>query len=159
MSIGKYSPSKLATIIRQQSERQALKMHGDRDFPGIAQRTTQTITATSDGTGTGQILDGVGFASVAAVDDDANDIVTLPTIVAGKEVCIMCAVACELRTKLGEASKSINGTGVSNGSGVQIKELALSASTLYRCVAVSSTAWFVTKIPATGAPAGGGTPD
>ena len=159
MSTGKYSPSKLATIIRQQSERQSLKMHGDRDFPGIAQRTTQTITATADGTGTGQILDGVGFATVAAVDDDANDIVSLPTISPGKEVCIMVVVACELRTKPGEASKSINGTGVSDSGGDQIKELVLAASTLYRCAAVSGTAWFVTKIPATGAPAGGGTPD
>ena len=71
----------------------------------------------------------------------------------------MVVVACELRTKPGEASKSINGTGVSDSGGDQIKELVLAASTLYRCAAVSGTAWFVTKIPATGAPAGGGTPD
>ena len=159
MSIGKYSHSKLVSFINKLSEVKTLKLHQEKRLPAIAQRTTQTITATSDGTGTGQILDGVGFATMSAVDDDANDIVSLPTIVAGKEVYIMCAVACELRTKPGEASKSINGTAVSNSGGTQIKELALSASTLYRCVAASATAWFVTKIPATGAPAGGGTPD
>ena len=71
----------------------------------------------------------------------------------------MAGVICELRCKTGEASKSINGTGVNNGAGAQVKELALAASTLYKCSCVSSTAWFVTKVPATGAPAGGGTPN
>ena len=125
----------------------------------VAQKTTQTLTSTSDGTGLGQINDGVGFALVSAQETDNDDIVTLPTTAVGKEVYIMAAVICELRVKAGEKSKSINATAVNNGAGTQIKELALAASTLYKCSCVSSTAWFVTKVPSTGAPAGGGTPD
>ena len=125
----------------------------------VAQKTTQTLTSTSDGTGSGQINDGVGFAMVSAQETDDDDIVTLPSTAAGKDVFIMAGVICELRCKTGEKSKSINGTAVNNGAGAQIKELALAASTLYKCSCVSGTAWFVTKVPATGAPAGGGTPN
>jgi len=125
----------------------------------VAQKTTQTLTSTSDGTGLGQIKDGVGFATVTAQETDNDDIITLPTTVFGKEVYIMAGVICELRVKAGEASKSINGTGVNHANGSQLKELALAASTLYKCSCVSSTAWFVTKVPSSGAPAGGGTPD
>jgi len=124
----------------------------------VAQRTTQTLTATATGATTGQILDGVGFAAVTAVASDANDCICLPTSASGKELYIMTSVACELRAKIGAVNNSINGVAVQNGAGAAIKETALAASSLYRAVCVSSTAWIVTKVPVSdGAPVTPGT--
>lgn len=119
----------------------------------VAQRTTQDLTSTATGATTGQILDGVSFARVTAQTTDADDCICLPTIAIGKELYIFAGVVCELRAKIGEKSKSINGVGVQNGAGAAVKETALAASALYRAVAVSATAWLVTKVPVSdGAP-------
>jgi hypothetical protein len=112
----------------------------------VAQRTVQTLTSTATGATTGQILDGVGFATVTAQATDADDCICLPSIAIGKELYIMAGVACELRAKVGEKSKSINATGVQNSSGVAVKELVLAANVLYRAVAISATAWLITKV-------------
>ena len=125
----------------------------------VAQRTTQTVTATSDGTGTGQINDGVGHVLVGSNGGSANNVVTLPAHSIGLMVHITTGAACELRIKTGDASKSINGQGMTNGAGAQVKELALSASKFYKCYCISSTAWFVSMVNADGTVSGGGTPD
>ena len=117
-----------------------------------------TITAADP---TGDMSSGIipANASVcAAASSDANYVITLPTAyVAGSEILIAVgATGCELRTPV-TASK-INNVITSNGS-AQIKELALSANTLYRCVAQGGANWAVTAIAATGAVSAGGEPD
>ena len=119
----------------------------------VAQRTVQTLTATATGATTGQILDGVGFATCTANGSDVTNCICLPSIALGKEIFIMAGVACELRAKIGAISNSINGLATTDGSGDAARELALAASSLYHAVAVSATAWVVTKVPvADGAP-------
>ena len=115
------------------------------------------ITATSDGTGTGVIPANASIVSAASGNND--HIITLPAYVGGTEVLISVGAICELRAPVisGQAT-SINGTAVDNGS-AQTKELALAASTIYRCIAMGSFNWSVEKIGANGAPAAGGTPD
>ena len=129
---------------------------GDRN---VAQHTSQTVVATSDGTGTGQINDGVGHVLMGSNGGSANNVVTLPGHSMGLIVYITTGAACELRSKTGDASKSMNGEGMTNSGGVQAKELALSASKFYKCHCISSTAWFVSMINADGTVSGGGTPD
>ena len=129
---------------------------GDRN---VAQHTSQTVVATSDGTGTGQINDGVGHVLMGSNGGSANNIITLPSHSMGLIVYITTAATCELRVKTGDASKSMNGQGMTNGAGAQVKELALSASKFYKCHCISSTAWFVSMVNADGTVSGGGTPD
>ena len=115
------------------------------------------VTATSDGTGTGAIPANASIVSAASGNND--HIITLPAYVAGNVILITVAAICELRAPVisGQAT-AINGTAVDNGS-AQTKELALSASTVYRCVAMGSYNWAVTAIAANGAVSAGGTPD
>jgi hypothetical protein len=116
-----------------------------------------TVVATADGTGTGQIP---ANASIVSAGSGNNDhIITLPAYVAGNVVLITVAAICELRAPVisGQAT-SINGTAVDNGS-AQTKELALAASTMYRCIAQGSFNWAVTAIAGNGAVSAGGTPD
>lgn len=117
-----------------------------------------TITAANS---SGDMSSGIipANASVcAAASSDANYVITLPTVyVAGSEILISVgAIGCELRTPV-TASK-INNVITSNGS-AQIKELPLSANTLYRCIAQGGANWTVTSITNEGAVAGGGAPD
>jgi hypothetical protein len=111
----------------------------------VAQKTVQVMTATATGATTGQINDGIGFATITT-SADANKVVCLPSIAIGIEIWIMCGVACELRAKVGEVSKSINATGVQHANGSAVAELALAAGVLYRAVSVSATAWLITKV-------------
>lgn len=116
-----------------------------------------TVTATSDGTGTGQIPANASIVSAASGNND--HIITLPAYVGGTEILISVGAICELRAPVisGQAT-SINGTAVDNGS-AQTKELALAASTMYRCIAQGSFNWAVTAIAGNGAVSAGGTPD
>ena len=116
-----------------------------------------TVTATSDGTGTGQIPANASIVSAASGNND--HIITLPTYVAGTQILISVGAICELRAPVisGQATL-INGTAVDNGS-AQTKELALAASTLYRCIAMGSFNWAVTAIAGNGAVSAGGTPN
>ncbi len=116
-----------------------------------------SVTATADGTGTGAIP--ANASVVSAASGNAAHVITLPAYVSGTVILITVAAACELRAPVisGQAS-AINGTPVDNGS-AQIKELALSASTVYRCIAMGSYNWAVTAIAANGTPSAGGTPD
>jgi len=125
----------------------------------VGQHATQSLTATSDGTGTGQIAEGIGFAIVASNGGSANNIVTLPAHSFGQIIYITTGAACELRLKTGDASKSMNGQAMTDGSGAQARELALAASKLYKCHCISSTAWFVSLVNADGTVGTGGTPD
>ena len=129
---------------------------GDRN---VAQHTSQTVTATSDGTGTGQINDGVGQVLMGSNGGSANNIITLPRHSMGLIVYITTAATCELRAKTGDASKSVNGEAMTNSGGVQAKELALSASKFYKCHCISSTAWFVSMVNGNGTVSTPGTPD
>ena len=122
------------------------------------------VTSTADGTGTGQIPANASIVSAAAgtpgEGQNANDfIITLPEYVGGNEILISVGAVMELRAPVisGQAT-SINGTAVDNGT-AQTKELALSASTVYRCIAMGSFNWTVTAIAANGGVSGGGTPD
>ena len=123
------------------------------------------VTSTADGTGAGQIPDNASVVAAAAgtpgEGQDADDfIITLPTYVAGTELIISVGAIMELRAPVisGQATK-INGVDVDNGSGTQTKELALAASTIYRCIAQGSFNWSVTAISATGGVSAGGSPD
>lgn len=115
------------------------------------------VTASSDGTGTGLIPSGASIVSAASGNND--HIITLPAYVGGTQILISVSAICELRAPVisGQAT-SINGTAVDNGS-VQQKELALAASTVYRCIAMGSFNWTVTAIAANGAVSAGGTPN
>ncbi len=95
---------------------------GDRN---VAQHTSQTVTATSDGTGTGQINDGVGHVLMGSNGGSANNVVTLPSHSMGLIVYITTAAGCELRVKTGDASKSINGEGMTNSPGRSGKRTSL----------------------------------
>ena len=115
------------------------------------------ITATSDGTGTGVIP--ANASIVSAASGNSAHIITLPAYVGGNEILISVGAACELRAPVISGNPtSINGTAVDNGS-AQTKELALSASTVYRCIAMGALNWAVTAIAANGAVSAGGTPD
>mgnify|MGYP003138493713 CR=1 FL=1 len=115
------------------------------------------VTATADGTGTGVIPANASIVQAASGNND--HIITLPTYVGGTEILISVGAICELRAPVisGQAT-SINGTAVDNGS-AQTKELALAASTLYRCIAMGSFNWAVTAIAGNGAVSAGGTPN
>ena len=129
---------------------------GDRN---VAQHTSQTVVATSDGTGTGQINDGVGHVLMGSNGGSANNIITLPSHSMGLIVYITTAATCELRVKTGDASKTMNGEAMTNSDGVQQAELALSANKFYKCHCISSTAWFVSMVNGNGTVSTPGTPD
>ena len=129
---------------------------GDRN---VAQHTSQTVVATSDGTGTGQINDGVGHVLMGSNGGSANNIITLPSHSMGLIVYITTAATCELRVKTGDASKTMNGEAMTNSDGVQQAELALSASKFYKCHCINSAAWFVSMVNGNGTVSTPGTPD
>ena len=129
---------------------------GDRN---VAQHTSQTVTATSDGTGTGQINDGIGHVLVGSNGGSANNIITLPSHSMGLIVYITTGAACELRVKTGDASKTMNGEAMTNSDGVQQAELAVSANKFYKCHCISSTAWFVSMVNGNGTVSTPGTPN
>ena len=96
---------------------------------------------------------------VSAGSGNSAHIITLPEYVGGNVILISVGAACELRAPVISGNPtSINGTAVDNGS-AQTKELALSASTVYRCIAMGALNWAVTAIAANGAVSAGGTPD
>jgi hypothetical protein len=117
-----------------------------------------TITA-ADPTGdmsSGYIPANASIVSVTS--GNGAHVITLPAYVAGNELLISVgANGCELRALASEAT-SINAVAVSSGSG-QIKELPLSANTIYRCIAQGNSNWAVTAITNEGAVSGGGEPD
>mgnify|MGYP003681147928 CR=1 FL=1 len=79
--------------------------------------------------------------------------------VAGTVIIMAVAAICELRAPvISGQPTSINGTAVDNGS-AQTKELALAASTVYRCIAMGSFNWAITAIAGNGAVSAGGTPN
>ena len=129
---------------------------GDRN---VAQHTSQTVTATSDGTGTGQINDGIGHVLVGSNGGSTNNIITLPSHSMGLIVYITTAASCELRAKTGDASKTMNGEDMTNSDGVQQAELALSAGKFYKCHCINSAAWFVSMVNGNGTVSTPGTPD
>ena len=129
---------------------------GDRN---VAQHTSQTVVATSDGTGTGQINDGVGHVLMGSNGGSANNIITLPSHSMGLIVYITTAATCELRVKTGDASKTMNGEAMTNSDGVQQAELALSASKFYKCHCINSAAWFVSMVNGNGTVSTPGTTD
>lgn len=91
------------------------------------------VTATADGTGTGVVPAGVPFVTVASAD--ATHIVTLPTPVVGRLVCLRNgATGYELRSHDPE-NVAING-----GSGAAA-ESAIPADTLVACLPDTATTW------------------
>ena len=105
------------------------------------------ITATDDGTGTGQIPVGANFVLVNA-DSDANHIVTLPAPVVGTIIHITerngATTGFELRTS-DPATIGINA-----GTGSNAESAIAGAITLVRCVCVSSTNWVASQFDADG---------
>ena len=105
------------------------------------------ITATDDGTGTGQIPVGANFVLVNA-DSDANHIVTLPAPVVGTIIHITerngATTGFELRTS-DPATIGINA-----GTGSNAESAIAGAITLVRCVCVSPTNWVATQFGADG---------
>tara|TARA_R100001440_G_scaffold51176_3_gene71161 strand:- start:2895 stop:3578 length:684 start_codon:yes stop_codon:yes gene_type:complete len=106
-----------------------------------------SLTATDDGTGTGQIPIGAKFVVVNA-GGDANHIVTLPEPVVGDIIHITerngGTTGFELRTST-PASIGINA-----GTGSNAESAIAGATTLVRCVCVSSTNWVATQFDADG---------
>ena len=116
-----------------------------------------SVTSTADGTGTGVIPANASIVSAASGNNDR--IITLPAYVAGTVIIMAVAAICELRAPvISGQPTSINGTAVDNGS-AQTKELALAASTVYRCIAMGSFNWAITAIAGNGAVSAGGTPN
>jgi hypothetical protein len=104
-----------------------------------------SVTATDDGTGTGQIPVGANFVTVDA-DSDANHIVTLPAPVVGTIIHIAESgtTGFELRTS---APATI---GINAGTGSNAESAIAGAITLVRCVCVSSTNWVASQFDADG---------
>lgn len=98
--------------------------------------TVESVTATSDGTGTGTVA-GVGQVTVAVVTSaDANHIVTLPAPVAGK-IVVLCnpgGTGYEVRSSA-PATVAING-----GTGASA-ESAMAATSTGIFVCESATSW------------------
>lgn len=113
-------------------------LYGDKggvnasEFP-IATDTTSSVTATSDGTGTGQIADGVDFVTVTS--DDANHIVTLPTATPGTTIALY------VPTTGYKLAGAING-----GDGTS----SIPADTLTVCACAVADAWRCTDQAADG---------
>jgi len=97
------------------------------------QATAVARTATTAGTGTGQIADGT--SAVTVTSDDANKIITLPTPTPGHVVALRNgATGYELRSNA-PATVGING-GVGAGA-----ESAIGANTLVVCRCDTATSW------------------
>jgi hypothetical protein len=104
---------------------------------GLLLKGQQSVTATEDGTGTGQIDASKGTVVLAASGGDANHIVTLPAAAEGLMFVIYIgADGCELRSS-DPASIAING-----GAGAGA-ELALAANSSHVCICFSSISWLV----------------
>jgi hypothetical protein len=105
--------------------------------------TLTEVTATADGTGTGQIDEGVTFATVSS--SNANHIVTLPEPRPSVVVALWVgATGYELRTTDPE------NVAINEGSGVDA-ESAIPANTLTVCVCPAETMWLCTCQAADGA--------
>lgn len=104
-----------------------------------------TATATTDGLTTGLIADGSTFVTVTS--DSATKFVTLPAIVAGtvgQTIDIYVgANGYELVTPA-----SSNNT-INTVDSDQTNQLDVAATTLLRCIQVSSTGWFAYQVAAT----------
>ena len=103
---------------------------------GLLLKGQQSVTATEDGTGTGQIDASKGTVVLASATNAAH-IVTLPAAAEGLMFVIYIgANGCELRSS-DPATVAING-GAAAGA-----ELALAANSSHVCVCLSSTSWLV----------------
>jgi hypothetical protein len=95
--------------------------------------SVEARTATSDGTGTGQISAGTSYVTVTSAD--ANNIITLPAPVIGHEIVInIGATGFELRSSA-PSTIAINGGTGSAG------ESAIAANSTCKVICVSATAW------------------
>ena len=122
----------------------------------INPNTPVARTATSDGLTTGIIAEPNTIIQ-PTTGGSANDIISLPSMVAGDwvEILPIAANGYELRAKASEvATVTIN-----NVAGAAGLELAVAVATKIRVDAWSPTNFVVTKISNVGTPAGGGTPD
>lgn len=103
---------------------------------GLLLKGKQSVIATGDGTGTGQIDASKGTVVLASATD-ATHIVTLPAAAEGLMFIIYIgANGCELRSS-DPATVAINGGAENNA------ELALAANSSHVCVCLSSTSWLV----------------
>ena len=102
-------------------------------------------TATDDGTGTGTIADGTSFVTVNA-DADSDHILVLPTPTPGTIVHIVenGTTGYELRTN------DPANVGINAGTAANAESAIAGATTLVRCVCVSSTNWVCTQFDADG---------
>ena len=121
-----------------------------------------TVTATSDGTGTGVIP--AGASIVGVLSGNQHHIVMLPAYKAGDIITLSVAAQCELQTPIDSSITSVNATDMDDGSAA-VKELQLDAGGVYKCVAIGQRPdtgrlqWMVTKFTADdGTVATGGTP-
>lgn len=114
-------------------------------FGEVIKKRTCAVTATADGTGTGQIPAGVDFVTITAAS--ANDVVTLPSNVAGMIIRGMIgANGCEIWCL--DAGAKINDIvcGATN-------EAALPADRHFIAECISATEWilqFFTHLGAVG---------
>lgn len=103
---------------------------------GGVQSSAAAVTSTADGLTTGLIPSGAAVVSVTSAD--ANNIITLPTAVAGTRIMIITGgTGCEIRTPAA-SNDTINNVD-SDGT----NELALAASSTFEAVATSATAWVI----------------
>ena len=110
-----------------------------------------TVTATSDGTGTGSIPPAASQVTVSS--SSANDQITLPSNVIGHVVRLFVgATGCEMICA--DAAAKINDVvcGATN-------ECALAADQHYICECISATEWIVRGFTALGADAAAIVPD
>ncbi len=104
-----------------------------------------SVIATSNGLTTGLIPSTADFV-VATNATDANDIITLPVPVVGKDIFVFASEACEVRTPA-TSGNTINGVD-SDGT----NEAALVAGSCARFIAVTTTGWHAEYWIANGTP-------
>jgi len=114
------------------------------------------VTATADGLTTGLIP--LDASKVSITSADANNIARLPVSDAGNvgmEITLYTdATGCELRTEVG-ASATINGVNCDDAQ----NELALAASSMFKCELTAADKWIVRGFTAAGADAAALVPD
>jgi len=118
---------------------------------GLQVRADNAVTATTDGTGTGLIPAGASFCTVTS--DDANKQIALPVASVGDEIWIQVgATGCELISSV--AAHKVNNVVVG-----ATNELALVATSSYRCKYVATNTWIVRGFTNQGADEAALTPD
>ena len=129
-----------------------LRVDGHSTFTKGVQASSQGLTATAAGDGTGATPAGASFCTVTSAN--ADSVITLPATVVGNIIYYYCAATgFELETPA--ASDDTINTVDCDGT----NQLACAALSLYKCICVADGVWIVTGEGADGADSGTLTPD